>query len=216
MLKDFFAMMFGLNMNDSDYLAAQIISIYRRYAKAWTDLRGQWLYEKTWLDRFLGLLPAQAKILDLGCGSGRPIAAYLLQHGHQLTGVDSADSMLEMAREHFPTQCWIEADMRTVDLNQCFDAILAWDSFFHLTPNDQRCMFEKFALWSTSNTVLMFSSGPATGEAIGEMFGEALYHASLSQDEYRQLLKDHGFKVVKMLAEDQDCAGHTVWLAQRF
>ena len=97
-LKDFFAMMFGLNMNDSDYLAAQIISIYRRYAKAWTDLRGQWLYEKTWLDRFLGLLPAQAKILDLGCGSGRPIAAYLLQHGHQLTGVDSADSMLEMAR----------------------------------------------------------------------------------------------------------------------
>ncbi len=91
-----------------------------------------------------------------------------------------------------------------------------WDSFFHLTPNDQRCMVEKFALWSTSNTVLMFSSGPAAGEAIGEMFGEALYHASLSQDEYRQLLKDHGFKVVKMLAEDQDCAGHTVWLAQRF
>ena len=96
-------MVIEVNMNDSDYLAAQIISIYRRYAKAWNDLRGQWLYEKTWLDRFLGLLPAQAKILDLGCGSGRPIAAYLLQHGHQLTGVDSADSMLEMAREHFPT-----------------------------------------------------------------------------------------------------------------
>ncbi len=38
---------------------------------------------------FLAYLPAQAKILDLGCGSGRPIAAYLLQHGHQLTGVDS-------------------------------------------------------------------------------------------------------------------------------
>ena len=57
-------------MNDSDYLAAQIISIYRRHAKAWTDLRGQLLYEKAWLDRFLDFLPAQAKILDLGCGSG--------------------------------------------------------------------------------------------------------------------------------------------------
>ena len=216
MFKDFFGMMFGVNMNDHTHLAAQIIPIYQRHAKAWTDLRGQLLYEKTWLDRFLAYLPAQAKILDLGCGSGRPIAAYLLQHGHQLTGVDSVDSMLEMAREHFPEQCWIEADMRSVNLNRCFDGILAWDSFFHLTPNDQRCMVEKFALWSTSNTVLMFSSGPAAGEAIGEMFGEALYHASLSQDEYRQLLKDHGFKVVKMLAEDQDCAGHTVWLAQRF
>ncbi len=46
--------------------------------------------------------------------------------------------MLEMAREHFPSQCWIEADMRSVNLNRCFDGILAWDSFFHLTPNDQR------------------------------------------------------------------------------
>ena len=90
MLKDFFAMMFGINMNDSDYLAAQIISIYRRYAKAWTDLRGQWLYEKAWLDRFLDFLPAQVKILDLVCGSGRPIAAYLLQHEHQLTEIGRA------------------------------------------------------------------------------------------------------------------------------
>ena len=209
-------MVIEVNMNDSSYLAAQIISIYRRHAKAWTDLRGQWLYEKNWLDRFLGLLPAQAKILDLGCGSGRPIAAYLLQHGHQLTGVDSADSMLEMAREHFPTQCWIEADMRSVELNQRFDAILAWDSFFHLTPQDQRGMFTQFAKWSKPNAVLMFTSGPAAGEAIGEMFGEALYHASLSQDEYRQLFAQHGFKVLDMQAEDQDCAGHTVWLAQRF
>lgn len=39
-------MVIEVNMNDSSYLAAQIISIYRRHAKAWTDLRGQWLYEK--------------------------------------------------------------------------------------------------------------------------------------------------------------------------
>ncbi len=58
-----------------------------------------------------------------------------------------------------------------------------------------------------ANTVLMFSSGPAAGEAIGDMFGEALYHASLSQDEYRQLLKDYGFKVVKMLAEVRTVQG---------
>lgn len=34
-------MVIEVNMNDSAYLAAQIIFIYRRYAKAWTDLRGQ-------------------------------------------------------------------------------------------------------------------------------------------------------------------------------
>ena len=50
---------------------------------------------------------------------------------------------------------------------------------------------------------------------MGEMFGDALYHASLSQDEYRTLLKSYGFEVVKMIAEDVDCAGHTVWLAEK-
>ncbi len=50
---------------------------------------------------------------------------------------------------------------------------------------------------------------------LGICFGEALYHASLWPEEYRQLLAQHGFKVLGMQAEDQDCAGHTVWLAQK-
>lgn len=105
--------------------------------------------------------------------------------------------------------------MRAVQLDRTFQGILAWDSFFHLTPDDQRQMFSQFAECSATGTVLMFTSGPAAGEAIGEMFGDALYHASLSQDEYRGLLAAHGFEVLKMAAEDPDCAGHTVWLAQK-
>ena len=46
-------------------------------------------------------------------------------------------------------------------------------------------------------------------------FGEALYHASLSQQEYRDLLAEHGFEVLKMIVEDAECAGHTVWLARK-
>lgn len=48
------------------------------------------------------------------------------------------------------------------------------------------------------------------------MFGETLYHASLSPDEYRELLAQHDFLVLEMVANDADCAGHTVWLAQRY
>src|SRR5690606_40576705 len=52
-------------------------------------------------------------------------------------------------------------------------------------------------------SVLMFTSGPNHGEAIGNLFGEALYHASLAAEEYKQLLNDHGFQVIKMIAEDE-------------
>ena len=39
-----------------EYLAANIIEIYRKHAQAWTALRGENLDEKAWLDRFLAVL----------------------------------------------------------------------------------------------------------------------------------------------------------------
>ena len=210
------------------HLARNIIDIYRKYGRQWTELRGEYLYEQSWLDRFCEKLSNNAKVLDLGCGSGVPIARYLSEKGCAITGVDSSEVMLEMAQQNFPVEKypnhrWILGDMRNVQLNEnvshntdsIFDGILAWDSFFHLTADDQRQMFTQFQRFSKIGTMLMFTSGPSDGEAIGEMFGEALYHASLSPDEYRELLAQHDFQVVEMVAEDPDCTGHTVWLAQK-
>ena len=202
-------------MKDQSELAQNIIEIYKKHARAWTELRGQFLYEKAWLDHFLSLLPDHSTILDLGCASAKPIAAYLIAQGHSVVGVDSSEVMIEMAQENFPEQSWIQADMRQIDLGQKFQGILAWDSFFHLTQDDQRQMFEQFSIFAEQSTVLMFTSGPNHGEAIGNLFGEALYHASLAAEEYTQLLNDHGFQVIKMVAEDAECAGHTVCLAQK-
>ena len=196
-------------------LAQNIIEIYKKHARAWTELRGNFLYEKTWLDHFLSFIPQHSEILDLGCGSGKPIADYLIQHDHKIIGVDSSDVMIEMAQQNFPEQRWLQADMRTVEFDQKFNAILAWDSFFHLTPNDQLQMFSQFTRFAQQGTALMFSSGPSHGEAIGDLFGDALYHASLAPEEYTALLNDHGFQVIKMVAEDVECTGHTVWLVQK-
>ena len=60
----------------NNHLSKNIIELYRKYAREWVALRGEGSYEKVWLDRLLALVPAQAQILDIGCGSGKPIAAY--------------------------------------------------------------------------------------------------------------------------------------------
>ncbi len=200
---------------DQNCPAENIISLYKKHARAWTALRGGLLYEKAWLDHFLAFIPEHSQIIDFGCGSGKPIAAYLIAQGHAVTGVDSSDTMIEMARLNFPDQRWIVHDMRSFKADQTFQGILAWDSFFHLSPDDQRAMFQQFTDCAQQGTALMFSSGPSAGEAIGELFGDALYHASLSQEEYRQLLAEHGFEVLKMVTEDPECTGHTVWLAKK-
>ncbi len=201
-------------MQDQNALAAQIIPLYQSHARQWDDVRREQDYQQGWLERFMALLPARGTILDVGCGSGLPIAGVLIQHHFQLTGIDSALAMLELAQARFPQHIWQQADMRSLNLAQQFDGILAWDSFFHLTHQDQREMFGIFQQHAKTGTVLMFSSGPEHGEAIGEFEGELLYHASLAPAEYEQLLYQHGFQLIEMRINDPECAGHTVWLAQ--
>jgi SAM-dependent methyltransferase len=194
---------------------SRIIDLYQRKAQNWIESRAcTKLIEKPWLDRFRARLPPAAALLDLGCGCAEPMAAYLIELGHPVTGVDSSATMIDACRERFPKQEWIVGDMRQLALHRTFSGILAWDSFFHLCHDDQRRMFAVFRAHAAPDAALMFTSGPAHGEAIGNFGGEPLYHASLDPAEYRSLLDRNGFRVVSHVVEDPDCGGHTIWLAQ--
>jgi hypothetical protein len=146
---------------------------------------------------------------------GEPIARYLIASGFAVTGIDSSPALIAMCERRHPQGTWSVADMRTLSLGRAFDGLLAWDSFFHLTPDDQRAMFPVFRDHAARHAALMFTSGPAHGEVIGAFEGEPLYHASLDPDEYRALLEAHGFRIVSHVADDPACNGHTIWLAQR-
>jgi SAM-dependent methyltransferase len=195
--------------------ADRIIGLYQRHAVSWDKERGKNLFEKSWLDRFLALLPPGGSILDIGCGSGEPIAQYFIETGYKLSGADSSLAMIDLCKTRFPNEAWAVADMRTLSLGSRFNGILAWDSFFHLRQSDQRKMFLIFAKHAAPNATLMFTSGPREGVAMGTYQGEPLYHASLDPDEYRALLNEQGFDVVSYVPEDAACGGRTVWLAQR-
>src|SRR5215207_5980398 len=87
--------------------AEQIIALYERHAHAWNRDRGRVLgVEKTWLDRFTALLPQNASILDLGCGSGEPIARYLIEHGFHVAGVDTSPTLISLCQKRFPKLEW--------------------------------------------------------------------------------------------------------------
>lgn len=68
--------------------ADRTIGLYERHARAFDLGRGRSLIERPWLERFLALVPRGGSVLDLGCGSGEPIARHLMAAGY--TGVDSS------------------------------------------------------------------------------------------------------------------------------
>src|SRR5690349_18394579 len=126
--------------------ADNVIGLYEWHAHAWVRARlaESKLYERKWLEGFCALMPTGGSVLDIGCGAGEPIAAYLVGRGYILTGVDSSTAMIAMFRARLPGQEALVSDMRLLSLRRIFDGILAWDSLFHLNHDDQRRMFPVF------------------------------------------------------------------------
>lgn len=192
-----------------------IIGHYERHAVSWdADRRAAAWNDRRWIERFISLLPADASVLDLGCGGGVPVAFNLATAGFHITGVDSSPTLISLCRTRMPDQEWIVGDMRSLALGRRFEGILAWDSFFHLRPDDQRAMLPVFAAHATSGAILMFNAGSGHGEAVGSYRGDPLYHASLDPAEYEGLLASAGFEVVEHSVNDPQEGGRIVWIAR--
>ncbi|AKO96320.1 hypothetical protein MALG_01132 [Marinovum algicola DG 898] len=193
----------------------QTRAVYEAQAAAYDAQRSRSLFEARWLARFAACLPEGGRVLDLGCGAGEPIARWFMAEGFALTGVDFAGAMLDIARQRWPEGDWRQADMRSLDLGERFDGIIAWDSFFHLTEAEQRETLRRMAAHLTPGGSLLFTAGPEAGEASGTVGAATVYHASLSPAGYAVLLEELGLRLTGFLAEDPDCASHSVMMARR-
>lgn len=192
-----------------------ILSTYDREATRWARARNLTLWEEPALMASVAGRAPGLRVLDLGCGSGQPIAQWYVARGDRVTGIDGAAAMIAEIRARVPAVEARHADMRGLSLGRRFDVIVAFNSFFHLAPADQHAMFPVFAAHAAPGARLLFTTGPAAGEAIGSVGDSPVYHASLAPSAYRRLLSDHGFSEIWFRPEDGALAGHSVWLARK-
>lgn len=192
--------------------------VYKAYEKIvqWFDnARTKTLMESKYLNLIVESVPPGGSVLDLGCGTGEPIAQFFINIGFKVTGADGSKKMIELCKKRFPNEKWIVSDMREINLQQQFDVILAWHSFFHLDHESQRKMFKIFDTHIKPGGVLAFTSGEEEDETWSDNGGQQLYHASLSTDEYEQLLAENSFKVLLHKVRDPECGEATVWVAKK-
>jgi SAM-dependent methyltransferase len=72
-------------------------------------------------------------VLDAGCGTGR-VAVELAGRGVDVVGVDRDASMLATAKDRAPDVEWVEADLRTLDLDRHFDVVVMAGNVPLFTP----------------------------------------------------------------------------------
>lgn len=211
---DNFPLFSDQTMRKLEQIHKQTLAVYDKHAHIYDQDRAHAFLEKAWLDRFIALLPSSGKVLDLGCGSGRPVSEYFISQGFQLTGIDASAAMLELCRTRFADGTWLQMDMRALELDTQFDGIVAWWSFFHLTQDEQRHALPKLANLLTRNGALLLSIGDSSGETTGTVAGETVYHASLAADEYESILRTLGFNHIEIELNDKRCGDSSILMAK--
>lgn len=91
-------------------------------------------------------LPRSAAILDIGCGSGVPIARALVDDGFSVWGVDASPSLIAAYRRNLPAMpaaCEAAQDSRFFD--RTFVGIVSIGLVFLLGENDQRTLLANVA-----------------------------------------------------------------------
>ena len=179
--------------------------VYDRHAERYATERDTSLtLERDALERFAAALPPGGRVLDLGCGTGLPVSAWLTDLGFAVTGLDASPAMLSIARREWPRGRWVRGDMRRLAdcaelVGETFHGVLSWHGSFHLTREEQRAALAGFAARVREGGALMLTVGPEDGEVTGTVGGEAVYHASLSPEEYGRILRGEGFAAVEVL-----------------
>lgn len=174
---------------------------YNRIAAVWDGARQSFCgREQVYLDTLLADLSPPAAVLDLGCGSGRPLAQYVLGRGHRLTGVDQAAAMLAYARQRLPQGEWIEARIEDYRTQARYAAILCWDVLFHIERCRHASLLERMAGWLQPGGRLMLTVGGSEHPAFTDtMFGERFFYDSHPPQRVLELLDASGFE--PLLAE---------------
>ncbi|MCX6955774.1 MAG: class I SAM-dependent methyltransferase [Verrucomicrobia bacterium] len=189
---------------------------YDRIAEKFFADRSTALREKRYLDRLLDGVRPGARVLDFGCGTGRPIAEHLIARGYVVTGVDGSAAMLALAQKTVPAARLVQAQLESVELTETFASIVAWDSLFHVDRRHHAEIYRKFARWLMPDGRLLLSSG-GTGDPgfTDRMHGETFYYSSWTPEEVTALLGEAGFAVELGERDQTEGRGHVAILARK-
>lgn len=178
-----------------------ITTPYDSIAAEWGAARARLLpKEERYLSLALAPLTGSGVVLDLGCGTGHPMATHIATLGHRIVGVDGSSKMLAVAQARLPAHQWIHERIERVELDDVFDAVVCWDSLFHLPRTQWAGVISNVHRWLRPAGRLMLSSGgnvdPNGGGFTDTMFGHEFFYDSLPADELLDLLDVVGFDVI--------------------
>ncbi|KAK7946775.1 uncharacterized protein PG986_011096 [Apiospora aurea] len=109
------------------------------------------------VDKFAARLRPGCRVLDLGCGTGRPVAHTLAARGFRVHGVDFSETMVGLSRAAVPSpngvfECahlldWASPPPASPEAAQQFGGIVATSSFYELAREQMEALVSRWRDW---------------------------------------------------------------------
>ncbi len=146
-------------------------------------------------------LPPGSAIVDVGCGSGAPIAQALVDAGFSVSGVDASPRLIDAFRQRFPdARVACEPAQDSGFFGRSFDAAVAIGLVFLLAPDHQRAVIERVAKALRPGGRFLFSAPQEACEWPDMLTGRQ--SRSLGEPAYRALLEAADLRLIRRYADE--------------
>lgn len=184
------------------------------------DAEGSGAWQQTRMTRkLLERLAPASRLLDLGCGSGLPLARDATAAGHRVTGVDISEVAIARATELVPEATFIRADAGTATFEpESFEAIACLYMIFHLEPEEQRQLLATVREWLVPGGLLLVIAGNTPSVGITENWrdsGTSMWWSHPGAETYREWVKEAGFTLVEDEFIPEGSKGHRAYWCRR-
>lgn len=193
-----------------------IAKAYDRAATQYESVREKWDNEKL-LNDLCSRLPQGSRILDVGCGSGTPIAQGLVARGMNVRGIDISEGQIKSALSKRIDNATFEVkNMHDIDYDQEFDGVACFYSIYHIERQYHAEILAKLAKSLKKNGVAMILFGVKSRAAhTGQIAGAEMVWSNHDMKTNLELVEDAELSIECVFIDTAGDERHQVIIAKK-
>ena len=141
---------------------------YNKIASSYSLNRNQFKSLK-YLEKLNSLLKPNSRILDLGCGAGKPIDEFFINHGHKIIGIDISSEQVKLAKKNIPAGSFKIKDIASLKEKEFeVEAVVSFYTIFHLPRKKHQKLFKIINSFLRTGGLLLITMGASDWEGTGD------------------------------------------------